>query len=213
MYDSPKLLGLRKELINNLIKKGINNKNILEAFLKVPRHLFIHKDFESFAYKDEAFPIDENQTISQPFTVAFQTHLLNVKKGDKILEIGTGSGFQSAVLVFLGADVYTIERNHSLFRSTSKLFKKLNINPIKFKYGDGYEGLIDDSPFDGIIVTAGSPSVPENLLKQLKIGGRMVIPIGKDTQVMNKITRISINDFKKETFGYFKFVPMLDKKD
>ena len=131
MYDSPKLLGLRKELIKNLVKKGINNKNILNAFFKVPRHLFIHKDFESYAYKDEAFPIDEKQTISQPFTVAFQTQLLNIKKDDKILEIGTGSGFQSAVLVFLGADVYTIERIYSLYKKSKKILNEIKLMPKK----------------------------------------------------------------------------------
>ena len=135
MYDSPKLLGLRKELIKNLVKKGINNKNILNAFFKVPRHLFIHKDFESYAYKDEAFPIDEKQTISQPFTVAFQTQLLNIKKDDKILEIGTGSGFQSAVLVFLGADVYTIERIHSLYKKSKKILNEIKLMPKKKHMG------------------------------------------------------------------------------
>ena len=200
-------------LASELKKKGILNNRIINSIETIPRHLFIDPGLSEQAYIDKALPIDSNQTISQPYTVAFQTQLLNPLPGEKILEIGTGSGYQTSILYFLKTDVYTIERNHNLFRSTSKLFKKLNVNPIKFKYGDGYEGLINDSPFDGIIVTAGSPSVPENLLKQLKIEGRMVIPIGKDTQVMTKITRISMNDFKKETFGDFKFVPMLDKKD
>ena len=212
MYDSPKLLGLRKELINNLIKKGINNKNILKAFLKVPRHLFIHKDFESFAYKDEAFPIDENQTISQPFTVAFQTHLLNVKKGDKILEIGTGSGFQSAVLVFLGADVYTIERIYSLYKKSKKILNEIKLMPKKNIWDDGNKGIEEFSPFDKIIITAACETPPNNLLKQLKVNGKMVIPIGKLVQKMTLITRVSVNKFEKKTFGDYRFVPMLKNK-
>ena len=212
MYDSPKLLGLRKELINTLIKKGINNKNILEAFLKVPRHLFIHKDFELFAYKDEAFPIDENQTISQPFTVAFQTHLLNVKKGDKILEIGTGSGFQSAILVFLGADVYTIERIYSLYKKSKKILHEIKLMPKKNIWDDGNKGIEEFSPFDKIIITAACETPPNNLLKQLKVNGKMVIPIGKLVQKMTLITRVSVNKFEKRTFGDYRFVPMLKNK-
>ena len=213
MEDNFKFHGRRRILASELKKKGILNNQIINSIETIPRHLFIDPGLSEQAYIDKALPIDSNQTISQPYTVAFQTQLLNPLPGEKILEIGTGSGYQTSILDFLKTDVYTIERNHNLFRSTSKLFKKLNINPVKFKYGDGYKGLIDDCPFDGIIVTAGSPYVPENLLKQLKIGGRMVVPIGKETQVMTKITRISVNDFKKETFGDFKFVPMLDKKD
>tara|TARA_B100000282_G_scaffold116269_1_gene82711 strand:- start:210 stop:857 length:648 start_codon:yes stop_codon:yes gene_type:complete len=211
--DNFKFKGRRRLLASGLKKKGILNNQIINSIETIPRHLFVDPGLSEQAYIDKALPIDSNQTISQPYTVAFQTQLLNPLPGEKILEIGTGSGYQTSILDFLNTDVYTIERNHNLFRSTSKLFKKLNINPVKFKYGDGYKGLIDDSPFDGIIVTAGSPYVPKNLLKQLKIGGRMVVPIGKETQVMTKITRISINDFKKETFGDFKFVPMLGKKD
>jgi protein-L-isoaspartate(D-aspartate) O-methyltransferase len=165
------------------------------------------------AYLDKALPIENNQTISQPFTVAFQTQLLDPKLGEKILEVGTGSGYQTAVLYYLKLNIFTIERNHNLFRTTSKLFSKLNIRPKKFVYGDGYNGLSDNSPFDGIIVTAGCPVIPKKLLSQLKIGGKMIIPVGKETQIMTKITRVGKTEFKKETFGNFKFVPMLEKKN
>ena len=212
MYDSPKLLGQRKELIKNLVKKGINNKNILNAFFKVPRHLFIHKDFESYAYKDEAFPIDEKQTISQPFTVAFQTQLLNIKKDDKILEIGTGSGFQSAVLVFLGADVYTIERIYSLYKKSKKILNEIKLMPKKNIWDDGYKGFEKFSPFDKILITAACESPPNDLLKQLKVNGKMVVPIGKLVQKMTLFTRISENKFEKRTFGDYRFVPMLKNK-
>ena len=213
MEDNFKFQGRRRILASELKKKGIVNKQIIKSIESIPRHLFIDPGLSEQAYVDKALPIQSNQTISQPYTVAFQTQLLNPFSGEKILEIGTGSGYQTSILYFLKVQVYTIERNHNLFRSTTKIFNKLNINPVRFKYGDGYKGLIDDSPFDGIIITAGSPTVPEDLLKQLKVGGRMVVPIGKKIQVMTKITRISINDFKKETFGNFKFVPMLKKKD
>ena len=213
MEDNFKFQGRRRILALELKKKGINNKQIIKSIESIPRHLFIDSGLSEQAYVDKALPIESNQTISQPFTVAFQTQLLNPVNGEKILEIGTGSGYQTSILCFLKTDVYTIERNHNLFRSTSMLFNKLNINPVRFKYGDGYKGLIDDSPFDGIIITAGSPAVPEELLKQLKVGGRMVVPIGKEIQVMTKISRIGVNKFKKETFGNFKFVPMIEKRD
>ena len=213
MYDSPKLIGLRKELIKNLLKKGIKNKDILKAFIKVPRHLFIHKDFESYAYKDEAFPIDENQTISQPFTVAFQTQLLDVCKGDRVLEIGTGSGFQTAVLVFLGAEVYTIERIHNLYKKSKKILDQINLMPKKNIWDDGHKGFESFSPFDRIIITAACETPPNNLLKQLKINGKMVVPIGKDVQKMTLFTRVSKNKFEKRTFGDYRFVPMLRNKN
>ena len=213
MYDSPKLIGLRNELIKNLFKKGIKNKDILKAFFKVPRHLFIHKDFESYAYKDEAFPIEDNQTISQPFTVAFQTQLLDVCKGDKVLEIGTGSGFQTAVLVFLGAEVYTIERIHSLYKKSKKILDQINLIPKKNIWDDGHKGFESFSPFDKIIITAACEKPPNNLLKQLKINGKMVVPIGKDVQKMTLFTRVSENKFEKRTFGDYRFVPMLRNKN
>ena len=168
---------------------------------------------EEHAYLDKALPIIEDQTISQPFTVAFQTQLLCLEKKQKILEIGTGSGYQCAILYNIGVDVYTIERNHKLFRKTSELFGKLNIRPKIFKYGDGYKGLPDNSPFDGIIVTAGASEIPQELLKQLKVGGRLVIPVGGRSQTMYRITKESNEKYKKEKFGNFRFVPLLKNKN
>jgi protein-L-isoaspartate(D-aspartate) O-methyltransferase len=211
--DNFKFQGRRKILAEELQKKGIVNPLILDSIKNVPRHLFIDPGLAEQAYLDKALPIENNQTISQPFTVAFQTQLLEPKLGEKILEVGTGSGYQTAVLYYLKLNIFTIERNHNLFRITSKLFSKLNIRPKKFVYGDGYNGLSDNSPFDGIIVTAGCPVIPKKLLSQLKIGGKMIIPVGKESQIMTKITRFGKTEFKKETFGNFKFVPMLKNKD
>ena len=213
MEDNFKFKGRRRILALELKKKGIINDKILESIKNIPRHLFIDPGLSEQAYLDKALPIENNQTISQPFTVAFQTQLLDLDEGSKVLEIGTGSGYQTSILNHLKLNIYTIERNHNLFRTTTKLFKKLKIFPKKFIYGDGYNGLKDDSPFDGIIVTAASPTTPNKLLSQLKIGGKMIIPIGKETQVMTRITRISESDFKKEKYGNFKFVPMLENKD
>ena len=213
MEDNFKFQGRRKNLAEELQKKGIVNPLIIDSIKNVPRHLFIDPGLAEQAYLDKALPIENNQTISQPFTVAFQTQLLDPKLGEKILEVGTGSGYQTAVLYYLKLNIFTIERNHNLFRITSKLFSKLNIRPKKFVYGDGYNGLSDNSPFDGIIVTAGCPVIPKKLLSQLKIGGKMIIPVGKETQTMTKITRIGKTEFNKETFGNFKFVPMLEKKN
>ena len=211
--DNFKFKGRRRILALELKNKGIINDKILDSIKNIPRHLFIDPGLSEQAYLDKALPIENNQTISQPFTVAFQTQLLDLDEGCKVLEIGTGSGYQTSILNHLKLNIYTIERNHNLFRTTTKLFNKLKIFPKKFIYGDGYNGLKDDSPFDGIIVTAGSPSTPNKLLSQLKIGGKMIIPIGKETQVMTRITRISESKFKKETYGDFKFVPMLENKD
>ena len=211
--DNFKFQGRRKILAEELQKKGIINPLIIDSIKNVPRHLFIDPGLAEQAYLDKALPIENNQTISQPFTVAFQTQLLEPKLGEKILEVGTGSGYQTAVLYYLKLNIFTIERNHNLFRITSKLFSKLNIRPKKFVYGDGYNGLSDNSPFDGIIVTAGCPVIPKKLLSQLKIGGKMIIPVGKESQIMTKITRFGKTEFKKETFGNFKFVPMLKNKD
>lgn len=211
--DNFKFQGRRKILAEELQKKGILNPLIIDSIKNVPRHLFIDPGLAEQAYLDKALPIENNQTISQPFTVAFQTQLLEPKLGEKILEVGTGSGYQTAVLYYLKLNIFTIERNHNLFRITSKLFSKLNIRPKKFVYGDGYNGLSDNSPFDGIIVTAGCPVIPKKLLSQLKIGGKMIIPVGKESQIMTKITRFGKTEFKKETFGNFKFVPMLKNKD
>ena len=213
MEDNYKHKGRRRILVSELKEKGIKDHRILKAIENIPRHLFIDPGLSEQAYIDKALPIENDQTISQPFTVAFQTQLLNPSERDKILEIGTGSGYQTAVLDFLKVDVYTIERDHSLFRSTSNLFDKMKIKPKKFIYGDGFNGMLDHSPFDGIIVTAGSPIIPKKLIIQLKIGGRLIIPVGKDVQVMTKIIRISENELKKETFGNFRFVPMLKNKN
>ena len=213
MEDNFKFKGRRRILALELKKKGIINDKILNSIKNIPRHLFIDPGLSEQAYLDKALPIENNQTISQPFTVAFQTQLLDLDEGSKVLEIGTGSGYQTSILNHLKLNIYTIERNHNLFRTTTKLFKKLKIFPKKFIYGDGYNGLKDDSPFDGIIVTAASPTTPNKLLSQLKIGGKIIIPIGKETQVMTRITRISESEFKKEKYGNFKFVPMLENKD
>ena len=211
--DNFKFKGRRRILALELEKKGITDNKILDSIKNIPRHLFVDPGLSEQAYLDKALPIENNQTISQPFTVALQTQLLDLNEGYKVLEIGTGSGYQTSILNHLKFDIYTIERNHNLFRTTTKLFNKLKIYPKKFVYGDGYNGLKDDSPFDGIIVTAGSPIVPKKLLSQLKVGGKMIIPIGEETQVMTRITRVGESEFKKETYGNFKFVPMLENKD
>ena len=213
MEDNFKHKGRRRILASELRKKGISNHKVLKAIENIPRHLFIDPGLSEQAYIDKALPIKNDQTISQPFTVAFQTQLLSPLTGDKILEIGTGSGYQTAILNFLNIELYTIERDHSLFRSTSNLFKKMKIKPKKFSYGDGFNGMPDYSPFDGIIVTAGSPIIPKKLLMQLRIGGRLIIPVGKNIQVMTKIIRISETEIKKETYGNFRFVPMLRNKN
>ena len=209
MEDSSKHQGQRKRLVDVLISKGIESISVIKALLKVPRHLFIDKDFESHAYLDKAFPIDSNQTISQPYTVAFQTSLLDLCEFDKVLEIGTGSGYQTAVLMEISKNVYTIERQHKLYRKTKKLFSKLNYYPNGVVYGDGYIGLKEKQPFDKILVTAGAGEIPKKLLIQLKIGGKMVIPVGKEVQEMIVVKRISKLRFERENHGNFKFVPFL----
>lgn len=193
--------------------KGIRDKGVLEAIRAVPRHLFMDSGFEDHAYQDKAFPISAGQTISQPYTVAFQTELLQVRTGDKILEIGTGSGYQTAVLLQLRARVYTVERQGSLFKKTSLFFKKMGYRPKRYVFGDGYKGLPEDAPFDGILVTAGAPEIPKALLSQLKIGGRMVIPVGNEEQVMLLITRTSETEFERRECGSFRFVPLLEDKN
>nr|WP_298657348.1 protein-L-isoaspartate(D-aspartate) O-methyltransferase [uncultured Flavobacterium sp.] len=213
MKDTNKHQGLRNQLVKQLEDKGITDKNVLEAISKVPRHLFLDSSFENFAYQDKAFPIGADQTISQPFTVAFQTQLLDIKKGDKVLEIGTGSGYQTAVLCLLGASVYTIERQNKLFKKAQLLLPKLGYNPKKFVFGDGYKGLSDAAPFDSIIVTAGAPFIPQPLMAQLKIGGRLVIPVGENEQIMTLLVRKNEKQFEKQEFGDFKFVPLLENKN
>ena len=209
MQDSFKHKGLRNKLVLDLKTKGIKDDNVLEAVKSVPRHLFMDSGFLDHAYQDKAFPIASGQTISQPFTVAFQTELLNVKKDHKILEIGTGSGYQAAILCHMGAKVYTIERIKELFRKTSVFLPSINYRPKKMIYGDGYLGYSEEAPYDSIIVTAGASEIPEKLINQLKIGGRMVIPVGDEVQKMKLVTKLSETDFETKIFGDFQFVPML----
>ena len=209
MQDSFKHKGLRNKLVLDLKTKGIKDDSVLEAVKSVPRHLFMDSGFLDHAYQDKAFPIASGQTISQPFTVAFQTELLNVKKDHKILEIGTGSGYQAAILCHMDAKVYTIERIKELFRKTSVFLPSINYRPKKMIYGDGYLGYSEEAPYDSIIVTAGASEIPEKLINQLKIGGRMVIPVGEEVQKMKLVTKISESDFETKIFGDFQFVPML----
>lgn len=215
MKDTNKHQGLRNLLVKQLKEKGITDKNVLDTIAKIPRHLFIDSSFENFAYQDKAFPIGADQTISQPYTVAFQTELLQVEKDHKILEIGTGSGYQTAVLCLLGAKVYSVERQNELFKKTKNLLSKLSINviPKLLSFGDGYKGLPDYAPFDSIIVTAGAPSIPQALMSQLKIGGRLVIPVGENEQIMTLLVRKNETQFEKTEFGDFKFVPLLENKN
>jgi len=201
--------GLRKQLVETIIAKGITNKEVIEAIGKIKRHLFVESYLQEAAYQDRALPIPAGQTISQPFTVAFQTELLQIKKGDKVLEVGTGSGYQTAVLLEVGAKVYTIERVKELYVKVRTLLEKMGYK-ANFFYGDGYEGKPTYGPFDKILITAGAPYIPENLLLQLKVGGILVAPIGEgDLQIMTEIVKISENDFLKRTHGNFAFVPML----
>ncbi|WP_299550383.1 protein-L-isoaspartate(D-aspartate) O-methyltransferase [Seonamhaeicola sp.] len=213
MKDTFKHKGLRQQLVNIIKAKGIADENVLKAIGNVPRHLFMDSGFLDHAYQDKAFPIAADQTISQPYTVAFQTELLQVKPGDKILEIGTGSGYQCAVLCDLGAKVYSIERQQELFKKTSKFLSKLGYRAKKLIFGDGYKGLPEESPFDGIIVTAGAPFVPKPLLGQLKIGGRLVIPVGTDVQTMTLFIRKGPKEFEQHEYGAFRFVPLLEDKN
>lgn len=207
--DSLRHQGMRKKLVNGLKIKGIKDEKVLVAIGKVPRHLFMESSFLNFAYKDQAFPIGSGQTISQPYTVAFQTQLLQIEKNDKVLEVGTGSGYQAAVLLEMNARVFTIERHKELFQKTQSFLPEIGYHPACF-FGDGYKGLPAFAPFDKILVTAGAPSVPETLKKQLKVGGRMVIPVGKENrQEMMVVIRLSEEEFELEKHGGFVFVPLL----
>ena len=209
LEDTLRHQGLRKQLVEGLRIKGVRDEKVLAAIGKIPRHLFMDSGFIQFAYKDQAFPIGAGQTISQPYTVAFQSQLLQVKERDKVLEVGTGSGYQAAVLIEMGASVYTIERQKELFVKTQMLLPRIGYNPKLF-LGDGYKGLPTYGPFDSILVTAGAPIIPPDLLAQLKIGGRMVIPVGSDDkQEMVVMVRVGENDYEKEKHGTFVFVPML----
>ena len=213
MKDTFKHKGMRNQLADIVAAKGIRDKSVLAAIRSVPRHLFMDSGFEGHAYQDKAFPIAAGQTISQPYTVAFQTELLQVESGHKVLEIGTGSGYQTAVLLHLRAKVYTIERQLELFKKTNIFFKKMGYRPKKYVFGDGYKGLPEEAPFDSIIVTAGAPEVPQALLAQLKIGGRLVIPVGEEDQIMTQIIRMSAKEFERKELGVFRFVPLLEDKN
>ena len=213
LKDTSKHQGLRNQLASILKQKGIHDENVLNAIRKSPRHLFIDSSFEDHAYQDKPFPIAAEQTISQPYTVAFQSQVLEIKEGDKVLEIGTGSGYQTAVLLELNAEVYSIERQHELFKKTSLFLPKLGYKARKFIFGDGYKGFPEKAPYDKIIVTAGAPHVPKALLSQLKVGGRLLIPVGEKTQTMTLFIRKSPKEFEKHELGNFVFVPMLEKKN
>ncbi len=213
MIDTPKHQGLRKQLVKLIEEKGISSKKVLQAISTVPRHLFMDSGFVEFAYVDKPYPIGAEQTISQPFTVAFQTELLEVEEGDKVLEIGTGSGYQTAVLIELKAKVYSIERQQELFKKTKLRLPKLGYQAKSLVFGDGYKGLSEHAPFDKIIVTAGAPIIPKALLSQLAIGGRMVIPVGEEIQTMMVIIRKSETEFEKHEHGSFRFVPLLKDKN
>ncbi len=210
MQDSFLHKGKRKQLIAYLRRSGISDEKVLKAMNKVPRHLFIESIFEDFAYEDRAFPIAAQQTISHPSTVAEQTELLEVKEGEKVLEIGTGCGYQTAVLVAMKASVYTVERQKDLFDFSRKKLSELHLKPRFQSFGDGFAGLPTFAPFDKILVTCGAEELPVELLKQLRIGGKMVIPLGApEEQLLYRFTKISATEIEKETFGIYKFVPML----
>lgn len=212
MEDNYRHKGMRKRLVEKLRRRGIEDEQVLEAMEKVPRHYFLDRAFEEHAYEDKAFPIGSEQTISQPYTVAYQTSLLDVQKREKVLEIGTGSGYQAAILAMLGARVYTVERQEALYQRAKALLRELQFGNVRCFFRDGSKGLPEYAPFDKILVTAGAEETPEMLLKQLKIGGFIVVPIGKTMQNMYRITRISETDFKEETFDRFRFVPFLKGK-
>jgi len=211
LHDSYKHKGMRKGLVKLIREKGIRDESVIEAIGSIPRHYFFDKAFLEHAYQDKAFPIGEGQTISQPYTVAYQTELLELKQTDKVLEIGTGSGYQCWVLLHLTPHVYTIEYNQVLYQKAVKLFKTLHLQPHTF-LGDGSLGLPEHAPYDKIIVTAGAPVIPKALLNQLNIGGILVIPVGDATvQKMMRVVRVGHDEFTREEFQNFKFVPLLGK--
>jgi protein-L-isoaspartate(D-aspartate) O-methyltransferase len=212
LKDTYKHKGMRKLLVREVAEKGIKDMRVLEAMLTIPRHYFFDPIFETHAYEDKAFPIAAGQTISQPYTVAFQTELLEIQKGHKILEIGTGSGYQAAMLLEMGAEVYTIEYQEVLYNKTKKFLPRLGYNP-HFFLGDGSKGIPAHAPYDGIIVTAGAPSVPNDLLRQLKVGGKLIIPVGDGkSQTMCKLTLQANNKVLKKEYNEFRFVPLLGEK-
>jgi len=211
--DTYRHKGLRKKLTAGIREKGISDEQVLTALNDIPRHFFLDSAFDEAAYADKAFPIGEGQTISQPYTVAYQTQLLEVKPFDKVLEIGTGSGYQAVVLAKIGAQVYTIERQKKLFELNKKFDYLKKFPNIKFFYGDGFEGLPTFAPFDKILITAAAPEVPPKLVEQLKSGGMMVLPLGSgEVQRMMRITKLANEALKEEVFDHFSFVPMLEGK-
>ena len=213
MQDTFRHQGLRKQLVQHLKQKGISQNEILEGINTIPRHLFLDNAFINFAYQDKAFPIGSGQTISQPYTVAFQTQLLDIKPHERVLEVGTGSGYQAALLCYLKCNVFTIERQKNLFKKTKEFLPKLGYNCMFF-YGDGYKGLSKFAPFDKIIITCGAPDIPNELVSQLKIGGKMVAPIGgQEVQIMHLLEKKSEIDNVITTHGKFSFVPMLSNKN
>lgn len=210
--DSYRHKGLRRKLVEELQSKGIDNPLVLEAINNIPRHLFMDNAFVNFAYKNQAFPIGAEQTISHPYTVAFQTQLLELQPKQKVLEIGTGSGYQSCVLMEMGVKVFSIERHRSLHMKSKSILNELGYYPKLF-FGDGYAGLPAFAPFDKVIITAAAPFVPEALKEQLVIGGQMIIPLGSgEKQEMLRITKLAENEYRQENFGDFSFVPMLENK-
>ena len=213
MEDSFLHKGLREKLVEEIRRKGIRNERVLEAIRKVPRHLFMDSGFIKFAYKDQAFPIGSGQTISQPYTVAFQTELLDIQPLDKVLEIGTGSGYQAAVLMEMGARVYTIERQKELYLKVQMQLPKMGYKP-SFFYGDGYQGLPTYGPFDKILITAAAPEIPPALMEQLKVGGILVVPIGgSGSQVMTRVEKTGPGEYSTQEHGFFVFVPMLKGRE
>ncbi len=215
LEDTYRHKGLRKKLIDQLRDKGITSELVLEAMYNVPRHLFLDSAFDKIAYEDRAFPIGQDQTISQPYTVAYQTQLLNIHRSEKILEIGTGSAYQASILAEMGTWVFTIERQRKLYDNNKNFFLKGRYPNIKFFYGDGFEGLPTFAPFNKILITAAAPFVPPKLVEQLKTGGLMVLPVGeeKKSQRMLRITKNVDGTYDEEWFDYFSFVPMLKGKN
>ncbi|MBT3173317.1 MAG: protein-L-isoaspartate(D-aspartate) O-methyltransferase [Lentimicrobiaceae bacterium] len=212
MVDTYRHKGMRKRLVDSIRNKGISNENILSAMNRVPRHLFLDSSFLEFAYDDKPFPIGSGQTISQPYTVAFQTEILDVRKGQKVLEIGSGSGYQACVLEEIGAKVFSIERQKKLYHKTKEFISELGYK-VRFFYGDGNKGVPSFAPYDRILITAAAPEISKELIKQLKPGGILVVPLGKtEIQTMIKITKLENGDLKEEEFGVFRFVPLLKNK-
>ncbi|HUQ65717.1 MAG TPA: protein-L-isoaspartate(D-aspartate) O-methyltransferase [Flavitalea sp.] len=212
--DTYRHKGLRKQLVDTLKQKGITDERVLKAINNIPRHYFLDSAFDKVAYEDRAFPIAEGQTISQPYTVAYQTQLLDTKQYEKVLEIGTGSGYQAIVLGEMGAHVYTIERQRKLFEEHRNFILRRKYSNIKYFFGDGYEGLPTFAPFDKIIVTAAAPFIPQKLVQQLKKGGKMIIPVGEGSvQIMNRITKNEDGSATEEVLDKFSFVPMVEGRN